>query len=75
MLLNVRKLFLTIFLNKFIVNVNCEIFSSIDRLENLAINQDLLIKELKYFANEVKDDYVERYPDINFVSMHKIFNF
>lgn len=39
---------------------DCEIFSAIDELQKLAANEKILINELRAFALEVNDDYVNR---------------
>lgn len=44
----------------FITQVNCEIFSAIERLEQLFDSERIFIKELENFAEKVDDDYVNR---------------
>lgn len=43
-----------------IAKINCEIFSAIQELEKLAVNEKFLIKEFKVFASQVNDDYINR---------------
>lgn len=40
---------------------DCEIFSAIDELQKLAVNEKILINELRTFALEVNDEYVNRW--------------
>lgn len=45
----------------FVINqVDCEIFSAIEELENLAANENALIFELEKLADQVNDDYLYR---------------
>ena len=41
-------------------HVNCEMFSAIEKLEQLFYNERVVIKELERFAEKLDDDYVKR---------------
>lgn len=43
-----------------ITHVNCEIFSAIEKLEQLFDSERAFIRELENFAEKVDDDYVKR---------------
>lgn len=61
MIYAVLTISLLLYLSLVINEINCEIFSAIEELEQLAANENALIFELEKFANQVKDDYVYRY--------------
>lgn len=49
-----------VFLALMEMNVDCEIFSAVDELEKLAVDEKLIIEELKVLAKTIDNDYVNR---------------
>lgn len=43
-----------------ITHVNCEIFSAIEKLEQLFDSERVFIKELEKFAEKVDDEFINR---------------
>lgn len=55
------KLYLVGFLVSLLAStIRCEIFSAIESLEILAVNETAILKELEKFASKVDDDYINR---------------
>lgn len=51
---------LVLLLIALIERFECEVFSSIDALENLAAYEKLIIEELQTFASQINDEYVNK---------------
>lgn len=49
-----------VFFTIFATRVNCEIFSSIEQLEKLAVYEKLMLKELTALADVLNDGLVNR---------------
>lgn len=60
MIYSVVNISLLIYLSLVINQVDCEIFSAIEELENVAANENALIFELEKLADQVKDNYLYR---------------
>lgn len=60
MLIQMTKLSAIIILSLIAGYLKAEIFSAIDELEKLAYDEEIIIKELKVVAGEVKNDYLNR---------------
>lgn len=59
MMLNVDIFSLIFFVNIWLV-VDCEIFSAIDELENLAVDEEFFIEELQVLAYQLNSNYIHR---------------
>lgn len=57
MMINIKN---ALFILNFFRQLNCEMFSAIDKLEKLARDEKLILQELEIFANQVNDDYIVR---------------
>lgn len=60
MLSNVKNILLIFFFVNLVWKIDGEIFSSINKLEDLAFNQSIFIGELGNLAKGVNDEYIER---------------
>lgn len=58
-MITTKKVFVLLLINAFSES-NCEIFSAIEELDKLAVNERLIAEELKIFASQVNDDFVEK---------------
>lgn len=58
-MITTKKVFVLLLINVFSES-NCEIFSAIEELDKLAVNERLIAKELKIFASQVNDVFVEK---------------
>lgn len=48
------------FFSNLLLIINCEIFSAIDELEKLAIDEGYIIEELSVLASRLDSNYVDR---------------
>lgn len=58
-MITTKKVFVLLLINVFSES-NCEIFSAIEELDKLAVNERLIAEELKIFASQVNDVFVEK---------------
>lgn len=70
------KTILSCFIIKVILNVvdcpvNCEVFSAIEELVKLALDEELLIKELEILAAQLNDDYLSRFYLLKLQTVHE----
>lgn len=56
-----KKIQVVLFIIIILRKIDCEIFSSVDRLEKLVSDEKNLLQELRFFANQVNDAHINRY--------------